>query len=136
MPLCGELSTAARIGKTEIGDIDHIRVTQPSRGTGFAPEAFDKFGPLHVLRSDDLHSNGAFGPEVSCQIHGPHPSAPELTFDLVFSVQRLACEVQIFHNGISGNSNGFQLAFASNYDPQRDKVWRLFVRFCQSPVQP
>jgi hypothetical protein len=70
---------------------------QPPGRPGLAPEALDKFRPLHKLRSYHLYRNRAFRAQVGRQIHSPHPAASQLAFDTVFVVERLPDHVGEFH---------------------------------------
>ena len=75
------------LGKSEVGDVDDIRMPQTPRSTSLAPKPLDKLGPLHKLRRNDLDRDRPLGAEVGRKIHRPHPAASKLAFNTVFVVE-------------------------------------------------
>jgi hypothetical protein len=83
--------------ESKVGDVHDIRVAETPGSSSFASESLDEFGAFHELRCDDLYGHGPFGPEMCTEIHRSHSATPELTFDLVFAVERLPDKVRKVH---------------------------------------
>src|SRR3982751_141736 len=71
-----------RIRKSEICDINDIRMSKPTGSLRFAPEPLDEFGAPHELRCNDLYRDGPLSAEGSSKVNGSHSAAAQLPFDL------------------------------------------------------
>src|SRR5262249_30667296 len=69
--------------KSEIGDVDDVRMAKASCGFGFAFETLYEFGVGHKLRSDDFERDRTGSSYVGGKIYRPHSALTELLFDSV-----------------------------------------------------
>src|SRR5262245_42752033 len=65
-------SIGSGAGKTEVGNINHVRMAETSGGAGFALEPLDKFFVAHELRSNQFQSYVSFSAQVVRQVHRTH----------------------------------------------------------------
>ena len=82
--------TGAR--EAEIGDVDDVRMAQPSGRLGLPAEALDELLVARELPMNDLDGDGACRPQVRRLVDGSHPSLPEQPLDQVFVVEPFSDE--------------------------------------------
>ena len=73
-----------------IGDGDHVRVRQPGRGLGLAPEAGDEVLVGGERRMHHLHGDRAVEPGVESGVNDGHSALREPSGDLVATVEQPA----------------------------------------------
>jgi hypothetical protein len=88
--------------ESEVGDVDDVGMSQPAGRACLAPEALHEVAVPHELRSDQLQSDLASGPDMGGQIHRTHATAPEEALEAVFvgkgraqAIQRAGCPRRI-----------------------------------------
>ena len=78
------------VGKTEIRNVDHIRVTQAACGARFPLETLDKLVIANELRRNEFQRDVTLSAHVGGKINCAHTALSQQMFEAVFLVEHLA----------------------------------------------
>src|SRR5580765_2223209 len=80
----------ASAGKTKVGNVDYVGMTQAAGGACFALEALDKFLVAHELRRNQFQGYVSFRAQVRGQINRAHAALTEQSLKAILIVENLS----------------------------------------------